>query len=236
MSPLPRSDLQQRVRQSCLHCIQSGEASRALGVVAAAMDGSELLDMPAEFSDAVDVPNDVPRHVVEEINRRIPGFTVLLQQQSWLYHCGDGAACVAARRSVLSAAWCPPPTPTTVTDDAGAAYRVSATYPNGRSWRPCVEGADDAGDSPGGHSQPTKESGRRADGWCGGGPSGAVRHEDVEGEHRRRGGQHAALGDESDRRRPRANSGSDEAGDATHDRGAAGGEGQSQDDARDGSQ
>ncbi|GAB3845492.1 CbrC family protein [Micromonospora andamanensis] len=75
----------------CLHCIHSGEASRALGVVAAAMDGSDILDMPADFSDAVDVPDEVPRHVVEEITRRTPGFTGW-QQESWLYHCGDGAA------------------------------------------------------------------------------------------------------------------------------------------------
>ncbi|MEU1590612.1 CbrC family protein [Micromonospora sp. NPDC005710] len=31
----------------CLHCIYSGEASRALGVVAVATNGSDLLDMPA---------------------------------------------------------------------------------------------------------------------------------------------------------------------------------------------
>jgi uncharacterized protein CbrC (UPF0167 family) len=77
----------------CLHCIQSGEASRALSVVTTATDGSDVLDMPAEFSDAVDVPDDVPRHVVEEITRRTPGFTGW-QQQAWLYHCGDGAAFV----------------------------------------------------------------------------------------------------------------------------------------------
>nr|WP_281187037.1 CbrC family protein [Micromonospora sediminicola] len=72
----------------CLHCIYSEEASRALGVVAAATDGSDILDMPAEFSDAVDVPDDVPHHVIEEITRRTPGFTGW-QQRSWLYHCGD---------------------------------------------------------------------------------------------------------------------------------------------------
>jgi uncharacterized protein CbrC (UPF0167 family) len=47
--------------------------------------------MPAEFSDAVGVPDDVPRSVVEEITRRTPGFSGW-QQPSWLYHCGDGAA------------------------------------------------------------------------------------------------------------------------------------------------
>ncbi|MHA4950625.1 CbrC family protein [Micromonospora sp. SD19] len=75
----------------CLHCIYSGEASRALGVVAVATDGSDILDMPGEFSDAIDVPHDVPHHVIEEITRRTPGFTGW-QQESWLYHCGDGAA------------------------------------------------------------------------------------------------------------------------------------------------
>lgn len=52
--------------------------------------------MPAEFSDAVDVPDGVPLHIVEEITRRTPGFTGW-QQESWLYHCGDGAALFSAR-------------------------------------------------------------------------------------------------------------------------------------------
>ncbi|OIJ65019.1 hypothetical protein WN71_025805 [Streptomyces mangrovisoli] len=43
------------------------------------------------FSDAVDVPDDVPWSVVEEITRRTPGFAGW-QQEAWLYHCGDGAA------------------------------------------------------------------------------------------------------------------------------------------------
>lgn len=47
--------------------------------------------MPAMFSDAVAVPDDVPLSVVDEITRRTPGFTGW-QQESWLYHCGDGAA------------------------------------------------------------------------------------------------------------------------------------------------
>jgi uncharacterized protein len=75
----------------CLHCIHSGEASRALGTVAVAVDGSGRLETPAEFSDAVDVPEDVPLTVVEEVTRRTPGFTGW-QQPSWLYHCADGAA------------------------------------------------------------------------------------------------------------------------------------------------
>ncbi|MEU5879011.1 CbrC family protein [Spirillospora sp. NPDC047279] len=72
----------------CLHCIHSGEASRALGVE---VGGDEDFDMAAVFSDAVDVPDDVPLSVVEEITRRTPGF-FSWQQESWLYHCGDGAA------------------------------------------------------------------------------------------------------------------------------------------------
>lgn len=75
----------------CLHCIQSGEASRVLGVFAAPEYGIDPLDMRAAFSDAVDVPDDVPLAVVEEVTRQTPGFTGW-QQQSWLYHCADGAA------------------------------------------------------------------------------------------------------------------------------------------------
>ncbi|GGR51122.1 UPF0167 protein [Actinoplanes ianthinogenes] len=72
----------------CLHCISSGEAARALGTVGPALDGS---DMPAQFSDTFDVPDDVPSHVVEQIIHRTPGF-YSWQQESWLFHCGDGAA------------------------------------------------------------------------------------------------------------------------------------------------
>lgn len=72
----------------CLHCIHYGEASRALGVVAAAMDGSDILDMPTVFSDDVDVPDDVPRHVVEEITGAGPRGFIGWQQELWLYHCG----------------------------------------------------------------------------------------------------------------------------------------------------
>ena len=38
-----------------------------------------------------DVPPDVPGRVLDEITERTPGFTGL-QQEHWLYHCGDGAA------------------------------------------------------------------------------------------------------------------------------------------------
>ena len=74
----------------CLHCIHSGAASRALGVTADASDG-ERLEMLADFSDAIAVPDDVPLEVVEQITRRTPGFAGW-QQESWLYHCADGAA------------------------------------------------------------------------------------------------------------------------------------------------
>ncbi|MFI0446814.1 CbrC family protein [Actinomadura sp. 6N118] len=70
----------------CLYCIHSGEASHALGTSV----GGDF-DMLAMFSDAVSVPDDVPLSVVDEITRRTPGFTGW-QQESWLYHCGDGAA------------------------------------------------------------------------------------------------------------------------------------------------
>ncbi|MER7338575.1 CbrC family protein [Streptomyces sp. NPDC000075] len=72
----------------CLHCIHSGAASLALSVSGGG-DGDS--DMAAMFSDAVDVPDDVPLSVVEEITRRTPGFAGW-QQETWLYHCGDGAA------------------------------------------------------------------------------------------------------------------------------------------------
>ncbi|WP_346540088.1 CbrC family protein [Micromonospora sp. DPT] len=66
----------------CLHCIASGQASRMLTSVA---------DWPCMFTDAVDVPADVPIAVVEEVTQRTPGFDSW-QQPSWLYHCGDGTA------------------------------------------------------------------------------------------------------------------------------------------------
>ncbi|MDG4780720.1 CbrC family protein [Micromonospora sp. WMMD961] len=71
----------------CMHCIRSGEAATALGTIAPAMDEG----MNAQFSDAVDVPDDVPVHIVEEVTQRTPGFYGW-QQSSWLYHCGDAAA------------------------------------------------------------------------------------------------------------------------------------------------
>lgn len=72
----------------CLPCIHSGAASSALSVSGG---GDEDFDILAVFSDALDVPDGVPLSVVEEITRRTPGFSGW-QQESWLYHCGDGAA------------------------------------------------------------------------------------------------------------------------------------------------
>ncbi|WP_232667163.1 CbrC family protein [Pseudonocardia sp. TRM90224] len=69
----------------CLHCIHSGEAARALATPGAPED------IAASFSDAQDVPAEVPIAVVDEITQRTPGFTAW-QQGYWLYHCADGAA------------------------------------------------------------------------------------------------------------------------------------------------
>ena len=66
----------------CLHCIASGEAAERLGPAGIG---------PAMFSDAVDVPVDVPADVVDEVTMRTPGFSGW-QQEKWLYHCADAAA------------------------------------------------------------------------------------------------------------------------------------------------
>jgi len=55
-------------------------------------DGTAAERFDAEFTDTgVDVPDDVPADVIVQIARRTPGFSGL-QQEHWLYHCGDGAA------------------------------------------------------------------------------------------------------------------------------------------------
>jgi uncharacterized protein len=59
----------------------------------------------AEFTDVgAEVPDDVPREVLEELAYRTPGFSGW-QQEHWLYHCGDGAAFlgVADRRDGATA-------------------------------------------------------------------------------------------------------------------------------------
>ncbi|MBO0803470.1 MAG: CbrC family protein [Nocardiopsaceae bacterium] len=66
----------------CLHCIASGEAAKRLGAPGV---------MPAMFSDAIHVPDDVPAGVVDEVTMRTPGFSSW-QQAGWLYHCADAAA------------------------------------------------------------------------------------------------------------------------------------------------
>lgn len=66
----------------CLHCIASGEAAERLGITAVG---------PAMFSDAIDVPDDVPSDVVNEVTMRTPGFSGW-QQEGWRYHCADVAA------------------------------------------------------------------------------------------------------------------------------------------------
>jgi uncharacterized protein CbrC (UPF0167 family) len=75
----------------CLHCIHSGAAARTLGGEPIEVDDGKLMEMFAQFSDAIDVPSQVPPAVVEEIIHRTPGFSGW-QQESWLFHCGDGAA------------------------------------------------------------------------------------------------------------------------------------------------
>jgi uncharacterized protein len=68
-------------------------------------DGSAAETFGAEFTDVgADVPDDVPREVLEELAYRTPGFSGW-QQEHWLYHCGDGAAFlgVADRRDGVTA-------------------------------------------------------------------------------------------------------------------------------------
>ena len=68
----------------CLQCIATGDAANALAVQ----------QRPAEFTDiGLEVPDDVPFAVREEVSQRTPGFRGW-QQEHWLYHCGDAAAFV----------------------------------------------------------------------------------------------------------------------------------------------
>jgi uncharacterized protein CbrC (UPF0167 family) len=54
-------------------------------------DGSAAETFGADFTDVgAEVPDDVPREVLEELAFRTPGFSGW-QQEHWLYHCGDGA-------------------------------------------------------------------------------------------------------------------------------------------------
>jgi len=55
-------------------------------------DGSAAARLDANFADAgVEVPDDVPRAVLDEVSERTPGY-VAWQTNRWMYHCGDGAA------------------------------------------------------------------------------------------------------------------------------------------------
>lgn len=55
-------------------------------------DGSAAARYDAVFTDAGHaLPADVPQQVLDEVERRTPGFTGW-QQEHWLYHCGDAAA------------------------------------------------------------------------------------------------------------------------------------------------
>jgi uncharacterized protein CbrC (UPF0167 family) len=54
-------------------------------------DGSAAARFDATFTDAYNVPGDVPPLVIEEVLTRTPGFKGW-QQEHWLFHCGDAAA------------------------------------------------------------------------------------------------------------------------------------------------
>jgi len=56
-------------------------------------DGSAADRFDATFTDAYDVPDDVPESVVQEVLTRTPGFNGW-QQEHWLFHCSDAAAFV----------------------------------------------------------------------------------------------------------------------------------------------
>jgi uncharacterized protein CbrC (UPF0167 family) len=54
-------------------------------------DGSAATLFEAEFTDAINVPDDVPPQVLTELLTRTPGFRGW-QQEYWMYHCADAAA------------------------------------------------------------------------------------------------------------------------------------------------
>jgi uncharacterized protein CbrC (UPF0167 family) len=54
-------------------------------------DGSAATLFEAEFTDVLDVPDDVPRPVLTEVLTRTPGFSGW-QQEHWMFHCADAAA------------------------------------------------------------------------------------------------------------------------------------------------
>jgi len=58
-------------------------------------DGRAQATFDASFTDIAEATEDVPRAVLEEVSSRTPGFSGL-QQEEWLFHCGDGAAYVGS--------------------------------------------------------------------------------------------------------------------------------------------
>jgi uncharacterized protein CbrC (UPF0167 family) len=54
-------------------------------------DGSAATLFEAEFTDVLDVPEDVPPAVLTEVLTRTPGFSGW-QQEHWMFHCADAAA------------------------------------------------------------------------------------------------------------------------------------------------
>jgi uncharacterized protein CbrC (UPF0167 family) len=54
-------------------------------------DGAAAARFDAQYTDALDAPQEVPQAVVDELLTRTPGFKGW-QQEHWLYHCGDAAA------------------------------------------------------------------------------------------------------------------------------------------------
>lgn len=64
------------VDELCLQCIA---------------DGSAATLFEAEFTDLLNVPDDVPRPVLTEVLTRTPGFSGW-QQEHWMFHCADAAA------------------------------------------------------------------------------------------------------------------------------------------------
>jgi uncharacterized protein len=66
-------------------------------------DGSAAERYRATFTDA-SAPAEVPREVIECVERRTPGFTAW-QQEQWMFHCGDGAIFLGVVGAVELAAY-----------------------------------------------------------------------------------------------------------------------------------
>jgi uncharacterized protein CbrC (UPF0167 family) len=72
----PVYSAEEAVDELCLNCIA---------------DGSAATLFEAEFTDLLNVPDDVPPQVLTEVLTRTPGFTGW-QQEHWMFHCSDAAA------------------------------------------------------------------------------------------------------------------------------------------------